>query len=318
MRTPIAVLPFKRAFRIYWHITDFCNQHCYYCPPLLNGGDIANSPSAPTHEQLLKFVNTLPQILGSKELIVQFAGGEPTLHKSLPDIATKIKELVPNSFVGLTTNGTSPLDWWKNYSDLFKATTISLHPQYLEKPSTLQRVLDNSLWMKENSSTVLSFNLMTDPTRWDVVLHLYNTFSSHFGGRIIPKVLQHLEVHESKSTYEYSEEQSLQLSEWQRDNRFPESEHYSTAYLLLSDMQREDWSLAKWIREGWNQYKDWDCWSGQDSINVKIDGSVWNGVCRTYSLGHISDFSLKTSPVTCPVQYCACPTDLLVRKQKVT
>ncbi len=78
--------------------TSGCNFRCGYC----HNPELFSSNSEWNEEKVLEFLNTRQGKLDG----VVITGGEPTIHKGLPEFIKKIKSL--NFSVKLDTNGTNP------------------------------------------------------------------------------------------------------------------------------------------------------------------------------------------------------------------
>ncbi len=78
--------------------TSGCNFRCGYC----HNPELFSSNSEWDEEKVLQFLNTRQGKLDG----VVITGGEPTIHKGLPEFIKKIKSL--NFSVKLDTNGTNP------------------------------------------------------------------------------------------------------------------------------------------------------------------------------------------------------------------
>ena len=79
--------------------TSGCNFACAFCH---NSSLIPNSNDLLKIDDVLNFLNKRKNMLDS----VCITGGEPTLHKDLPEFISKIKEM--GYLVKLDTNGTNP------------------------------------------------------------------------------------------------------------------------------------------------------------------------------------------------------------------
>lgn len=66
-----------------------------------------------------------------------------------------------------------------------------------------------------------------------------------------------------------------------------------------------------------NNYMDWLCWSGQESLHIKANGDVFNATCGSKKLGNIyTDFEIPAEPVICDRNHCTCAADLNTSKAK--
>jgi MoaA/NifB/PqqE/SkfB family radical SAM enzyme len=312
MPQPCKVTEDVAVFKIYWTLTDFCNHHCYYCPSQLNSGDYATGRKLgfPTDQEIEKFLDNLPTLIGNRKFQLAIGGGEPTLHPMLPAIIKKVKEITPNANISIVTNGTRNSNFWKTILPL-NSITMSLHPEYIELKD---RMLENAKIIKE-SGTLIAFSLSLDPTRWDIVKDLYETFSEKFPGVVLPKVLNYLYT-PTRGNYEYSKEQWEDIKKWTAENWQPRSNTITTK-LHFDDNTAQLFNLAKWTINGWNKYKGWECDSGYNGVNIRPNGEVVNSLCNVETLGRIDSFKLKDKPLICPYEYCACPLDLFMTKRKL-
>lgn len=81
--------------------TQGCNFRCPYCH---NPDLVENNPKAEIYDELY-ILNFLSSRLGKLDAVT-ITGGEPTLHKDLPELIDKIKSM--GFLVKLDTNGTNP------------------------------------------------------------------------------------------------------------------------------------------------------------------------------------------------------------------
>tara|TARA_B110000503_G_C7059803_1_gene376147 strand:- start:102 stop:1049 length:948 start_codon:yes stop_codon:yes gene_type:complete len=314
MPQPCKVTEDIAVFKIYWILTDFCNHHCYYCPSHLNNGDYATGRKLgfPTDQEIEKFLDNLPTLIGNRKFQLAIGGGEPTLHPMLSTIIKRIKEISPDANLSMVTNGTRSPNFWKSVLPL-TSINMSLHPEYIELKD---RMLENAKVIKE-SGTLLAFNLSLDPSRWEIVKDLYETFSSEFPGVVLPKVLNYLGTL-NRGNYEYTAEQWIDIKKWTAENSQPRANVRTiTTKLHFDDNTTQPYNLAKWTINGWNKYKGWECNSGYDGVNIKPNGEVTNSLCNIEKLGRIDSFKLKDKPLICPDEYCACPLDLFMTKSKL-
>mgnify|MGYP003349424770 CR=1 FL=1 len=69
-----------------------------------------------------------------------------------------------------------------------------------------------------------------------------------------------------------------------------------------------------------NQFKDWTCNIGLESLMINWDGEVHRATCRVGgSLGNIYNgtFNIPTEPITCTRNYCTCAADIPLTKVKL-
>lgn len=83
-------------------VTDKCNLRCIYCMPE-EGVTLLPHDEVLRNEEFVHFVEIFHS-LGVKK--VRFTGGEPLIRKGFVDIIARIRELLPDIELCLTTNGT--------------------------------------------------------------------------------------------------------------------------------------------------------------------------------------------------------------------
>ncbi len=84
-------------------LTQGCNFKCHYCYNSPSARIFDNEDASDTKiDEILSFLEKNKKKYGA----VVISGGEPTMHKDLPDVMKKIKSL--NLQVRLETNGTNP------------------------------------------------------------------------------------------------------------------------------------------------------------------------------------------------------------------
>lgn len=86
-----------------YHVIDRCNLNCKYCNHLC---PIVPSNTPP--KTLYEIFTDFEKISRFKDMMANFTilGGEPLLHPDIGIILKKVRELMPNNSISLTTNGT--------------------------------------------------------------------------------------------------------------------------------------------------------------------------------------------------------------------
>jgi MoaA/NifB/PqqE/SkfB family radical SAM enzyme len=73
------------------------------------------------------------------------------------------------------------------------------------------------------------------------------------------------------------------------------------------------------IKEHLNQFKDWTCNAGIESLMINWDGDVHRATCRVGgSLGNIyeGNFTIPLTPIVCTRDTCTCAADIPLTKVK--
>jgi organic radical activating enzyme len=301
----------NNTFYIYWILTDFCNQHCSYCPKNLNSGNFAlgNSPGFPTIDQIDQFIDSAIEIAKTKDKKIELtiSGGEPTTHPYLPNIISKFK---PHGTVEIITNGTRGLSWWKELPNLPDRVILSLHTEYYD--SKKLKISDLANLLVENDVDI-RFNLMCDPTRWDIVKTIVNDIDLKFRSLILPKVLQNQDNHQDRPILDYTSEQLAYIKQFQ--NKIMWKDSIPTKF-ELDDGTKHNISIPVLQANGMDKFFGWRCAAGSDAISVTPNGLVHAGICSVYTLGTLSSFKLLDKPTICLKPTCTCPADIVLNKYK--
>jgi organic radical activating enzyme len=306
----IRIKNFNNHFYLYWTLTDLCNQECSYCPSNLHSGKFHRDPKF-TSEDNISFANKITNlaIQNKKEIFVTISGGEPTLHKQLPQLLEIFK---PHGTVELITNGTRGISWWKELSALPTKVVITLHPEYYNI-NVSNRINQLTDFLTENS-VLWRFNLMCLPEKWDVVEEIIKNISERNRRLIIPKIITHMEL-PGKPVYTYSEEQLNFIKNYPTNlgNFHKDSEPVIGYY---SDGSSSSVSTNKLIANNEHHFEGWNCSAGVDSISVKESGNITTGICGVKALGNIAYFTLPEDYIQCTRPSCVCPADITLTKSQ--
>lgn len=303
------------AFILFWHLTDFCNWNCSYCPDHLHSGDYAlgRRPGYPTDEEIEKFMDGIIANLNGRKLWVTLSGGEPTVH---PMFARIIQRLKPYGVIGLNTNGSRSMKWWQSLPELPTGCTFSLHSEYMSKMSHLNQL---SNWLAD-SGVDLQFNLVCDPNNWETVMKLYDSLDIRFLESIVCWPVHDKQKVKNRHVTNYTAEQK----EWMSQHQKLFSKRHSVFNQFNSTLTFENGKTAKFKHfsetrlkiEDLNRFNGWSCDVGTHSINVNYNGDVFTSICKAQKLGRIDNFKLLTNSINCPFEICIHPADLHVDKRK--
>ena len=308
MKKPIRIVHTQQILNVYWILTDFCNFKCNYCPDALHSGEHATgkSPGFPEYSDIIIFMDKLKSVVSNGiHLNLQFGGGEPTLHPNFIDIIKYMSG--ENVHLGVTTNGSRSNEWWEEALPFLDNVTISLHPEFtkIDKINSVAKYI-------VDSDTNLMFNLSCDPARWDNVIALYNNLDVPLRQLATPKVLNYLST--SKENYKYTSEQQTWIKSHMTGSK--SSDKFLNSIMHFDDGSSENLLLGRVTINNWNAFKDWKCKVANQSLMIEYTGTVYAGLCRVKSLGHITEFNLNDNSITCPFDFCPCPNDIKAEKYK--
>jgi MoaA/NifB/PqqE/SkfB family radical SAM enzyme len=320
MKKIVQIKRVRELFYMYWTLTDFCNFKCNYCPKTLHSGDYAQgrTPGFPTNENIEQFLdNLINRHLQGRTLYLVLSGGEPTLH---PMYETIIERCTPHGFVCTNTNGSRGIEWWEKLKVMPQQVTISLHPEF----SKIDKINEVAHHLIERNVEMI-FNLSCDPNNWDNTVRIYNELADDLKYYCVPKVLNHLES--TRANYDYTPEQHAWMREVQRhydvnQSRRPSFGSRSSFKQTWPNAYYDDgtWgrlpTLAQLTMTKQHDYKGWLCNAGMDTLNAHYDGNVWSSICKAVNLGRIESFEPLDQPIVCAKNYCTCPGDLIINKER--
>jgi len=306
MREIIEIKNLNNEIFVYWILTDFCNQHCSYCPSALNLGAYANSSSFPSDSDIDLFLDKLITIQKStqKRLVVNISGGEPTLHNKFPDI---IKRLHDYAIIIVTSNGARSASWWKTLPNQPHQVILSLHPEYYDAKKLKINQLCEFL---KNSGVTIQLNLMCHPEKWSTVLEIVNDVDDKFKPFIVPKVIQDFKTF-TRNIYSYTSEQLNFIKNYPTKLDSKISWDVQAVY-SNSEVSRVIPNTV--MAEGLHYFNNWKCSAGSEGISVYANGEVRAGICNAKILGHISNFNFLSEHLICPRPSCVCPGDISLNK----
>ena len=306
MKEIIEIKNLNNEIFVYWILTDFCNQHCTYCPSALNLGAYANSPSFPNDSDIDLFLDKLVTVQQStqKRLLVNISGGEPTLHSKFSNV---IERLHDYATVIVTTNGARGVNWWQSLPKQPHVVTLTLHPEYYDS----KKIKINQLceFLKDNEVTI-QLNLMCHPEMWDTVLKIVDDIDYKFKSFIVPKVIQDQETF-TRDMYSYTPEQLSFIK------NYPTKLESNISWDIQAVYSNGEVSRVvpnTIMAEGLHYFQNWKCSAGSEGISVYANGDVRAGICNAQLLGHISNFNFLSEQLVCPRPSCTCPGDINLNK----
>lgn len=123
-------------------IVDFCNLNCKGCSHF--------SPLAPK-DDCMSFEEIKADLTRLKELIphiwkIRILGGEPLLHKDLPNVLYCVRELYLQTDIRIVTNGLllkkMKAEFWKAVKDNGITIDISMYPPTVQQWDTIREILN--------------------------------------------------------------------------------------------------------------------------------------------------------------------------------
>lgn len=287
----------QEFIKVEWNLGKRCNYDCSYCPAAIH-----DNYSPHTDFEILKLtvdkLNTLP-----KPVRLSLTGGEPCVHPHVEQLTRYIKE--KHMTLSITTNGTRKPLWY-----------------------TMQNV----------DQYVFSLHFEYD---WSSVLNTIRTVHEQVNGtHILVHVMAHQDkMKEVRKAVDFLDffaiPYAIRRVRWTEgdrdlfdDMRYDQKdldwilEHVATVKPNCTVFVDEGTKLLHAndiIKLHLNQFKDWSCNAGLESLMINWDGDVHRATCRVGgSLGNIYNgtFTIPTEPVICDRNYCTCAADIPLTKVK--
>lgn len=324
-----------------WNLGNICTYSCSYCSSFCHDGSFP----WPKIEEAVKTVKVLDQVYkkspyNKQKIIFELLGGEVTLWKNIDTLISVIKET--NNIIMLVTNGVRTLDWWEKNGQNFEWVTLSYHSEFADYKHICN--VSNLLVDLGVTTTVL---VLMYPKKWQecVKAHKYFMKNSHAIVSLQRLTListsrdgKNMSGKSENNQYPYS---GSQLSYFLSENKELPKKTLKLKYDLGigffdSKKQQPFFKVNNSFLSvnNLNNWKDWDCYVGIDSLFLEQNGDIRHSVmCRVKPpLGKWRHFkSLKgelgvenldkiqwpEKPVVCPYTSCFCVNDYRTRKQKV-
>lgn len=315
MRIPIkeVVNNYPDVLQITWVINTICSNKCNYCVPALHSGT--------NHGYEWEAVKIFFEELFKRypKIHVSIAGGEPTMSPFLIELCKMIHER--GSTVGLTTNGTRNVEYFKELSKYVNYIVFSYHPQYGDR----NKVLDKIRASIDNCHC--SLRIMMDPKHWDNAITMYDYVKNsdimeHFNMEAV-KILDWDQV--DKETLNYTQTQLDWFKTYERVDtktrlltQNPDAKIGSN-FILEDDTVDEYGDAVDYINDGLSDFFGWECDIGLESFFIFADGEIKRGNCLGFYVGNINEIdkiNWPTGPITCPWHICHCATDVMISKRK--
>jgi organic radical activating enzyme len=256
----------------------------------------------------------------NKEIFMfELTGGEPTVYPHIDEFSKFLKQR--GIIVSLCTNGSRSLRWWDEFGGNFTSITNSYHPEFTDVEH-LTKVCNLLRSKKVNAHSLV----LLDPNNFDKVkkdieyMRTNGTF-----GVFVRKVYKRNEG--TMETREYTPEQLDYLVKNSRivskvDVKIPPELVYRT-FWIKEDNSLEETNENFIIGTPKNNFKDWNCYGGIDTLSLDMKGYIFSAYCSTgtsNSIGNwrtdtIKDIKWPEKPMICNSK-CACVHDVKSRKIK--
>ena len=283
------------SIKIEWNIGKRCNYDCSYCPSVIH-----DNFSKHTDIEILKAtVDKLCDL--EKPIRLSLTGGEPCVHPHIEELIAYIKD--KGFWLSITTNGTRKANWY--ISQQVDQWVFSLHFEYewLDILHTIKSVDENMIHTHVLVNVMAHHNRMLDV-------------------RTASKLLESLTINHGIRRIRWTEGDHDLFDDMKYDQNdldwiLSKSSTVQPNTVLMYKDREEMMHSNDVIKKHLNQYKNWQCNAGLESLMINWDGDVHRATCRVGgTLGNIytNSFVVPTSPVICDRNHCTCAADIPLTK----
>jgi len=284
--------PHQNSVKIEWNLGKRCNYDCSYCPSVIHDN---YSPHTDI-ELLKKTVDKICEI--NKPIRLSFTGGEPCVHPKFDELIAYCKEK-RISWISVTTNGTRNYEFYKNLP--VEQCVFSLHFEYDVEPI-----------IEKMQKLIANYNK-------NIIAQIMAHHNYMFNVKTVRRALNDLGIPNTVRRIRWTEGDHDLFDDmrYHPDDLLWIKEQDSTVIGNCVIDDNQFMHANDIIKLKMNQFKDWTCNAGIESLMINWDGEVHRATCRVGgSLGNIYNgtFNIPTEPIVCTRNYCTCAADIPITK----
>lgn len=319
-----AIIPAKEQWcSIVWQVNDWCNFRCSYCNEYNWAGRNKNE------EELSIILETFEKILdhyqskGYRYFKLFLSGGEPTFWKGLIPVVKLFRKKViwPGSCVGINTNFSRPVTWWKEYHHLFEDVVASYHPEWTKE----EKYIENFLFLQDKKNYMCS-RIMMHKDQFQQCIDFSTKLKSLASNYIIEYAPVFDELRSTTEPYHYEEEWQINFlknNSTERQTKIPIKKYPNYAYAKLKFVDGEiiPINTNDIIIHRKNFFQGWKC-NIHESLHINPNGNIMQASCGVGPIvGNIKQGTFDqsiTDGVICPKYHCHCAADFNISKTRLS
>lgn len=283
--------------KVEWNLGKRCNYNCGYCPE-----EIHDNYSRHTDINIL--TATVDKLSSLNALIrLSLTGGEPSVHPRIETLIEHIKS--KNMWLNITTNGTRKREWYD--AQPVDQYVFSLHFEY-----DWNNVLNTIVSVAKNTTKSVFVNVMAHHKHMSDVKSAVTLLRANNVEYVIRRIRW---TEDDRDDFDDNRYTSNDLN-WILDSM---STVKPNTVLHITETKIEQYHANDIIKLHKNNFRDWSCKIGLESLMINWDGEVHRATCRVGgSLGNIysGTFEMPIDPVTCTREWCTCAADIPISKWK--
>ena len=300
-------------FNISWILGRFCNYKCSYCWPYARSDKVDHQPLE-VYKSTVDEIKRQARVNGFNQFHWSFSGGEPTAYKHLLELIKHLDEIDSKyQSIHMTTNLSPSLTWWRNWHNVTcllqrRSITASYHTEHakeLEFGDKCLQLIEDLVHVTINQVMVpdLFFETLERCERFrkrgiNVTLKPQsNDTATAIVDGYTPEMI---EIMQNEFEQKINGEEINQIVLYDNEN----NKHYID--------QAERFNAL-----GFNQFTDWTCNAGYQSVII-VGNEVKRGYsCRDLSIGTLEKFDLRRKPPICVTPRCVSSADSKIPKCKI-
>ena len=295
---------------INWGFGNICNYACSYCPSKCHDGSI----KWPELENVNTFVRYCTEKFNRK-IFFELLGGEITVWKDFPKFCDTTKE--QGHKIGLVSNGSRTIRWWKENIKYIDKLVLSFHTQYAD----ISKFYEIADFATQNCMVSISLMMYDNEPYWTKAKEAAEKLNEIDNLCVNLKLLR---VYPSKKLHNYNDTKITFVNEF---NERTGRKHIVTTNRIINDMKISNSNeeeivdnITNIIVQGKNRFTGWSCDTGISQFFISFDGTIKRGVCGIGGpIGNINEpekISWPTSSIICNKYSCWCEFDLFAKKVK--
>ena len=301
-----------------WRLGNSCNYKCSYCPPYENSGSFPWIDIA-THIKTQNIIIEGYRSIG-KSTSFAYTGGEPTVYKHFPELLENGKK--QGAWNWVYTNGSRTVRYWNDIKDVLDMACISYHAEY-DKGDHLIEVVDAI-----KKQVYISVNVVMHPLQLDKCFAFIDKFKSAHPEIVIDTKIVRV-AHGEVTHPDYTADSIAKILEYKKIALArPRKQAIGRPFLgknvtmkvVEPDKETRLINCQEEILkgpDGYNDFNNWECYIGVESLMIDFDGKVYKGYCQVDgSIGTIPNFEVPKDPVICNYgnKRCTCNLDFATTK----
>jgi hypothetical protein len=304
----------RPLFSTSWILGRFCNYNCSYCWPYARSDKVDHQPLE-VYKHTVDEIKRQARANGFNQFHWSFSGGEPTAYRELINLIRHLDDgpTTPYQSVHMTTNLSPGSKWWNAWChatrDLQRRSiTASYHDEFAKE----QEFGDKCLQLI-NDTVHVTINQVMVPEKF---FELYNRMEK-FHSRGINVTLKPQSDPTASSVVDGYTEEMIHLMQ----TGFPQHANGEEVYqIALYDQHNTEYlfdQAERFNAFGFNQFKDWSCNSGYQSVIIRGNEVKRSYSCYDRPLGTLeTGFELFKQPQRCITSSCVSSADSKVPKYK--